>query len=611
MFRRLGGCVSGSLLPLLGLFGFSLPARAQTLHSVIQPTGRVFPSVRVGVTAIKRDSLGRYYILAKPANRISIYLPDGRLVGEIPPASAPSPVSYAMDFDIGPDGNVYVADRGGNAVFVFRSDGSLVSRVPVFAPTSVVALSGRQFAVASFHARRLVQVFNERGEEVRSFGDPVDSGAPAPAPDDSSAPKEQPMYLGRIFDGPSGQICFAFSSTPDPTFRTYDRYGYVAYEASIPESELLSSPSERFDRFEFSFNFTRFDLSDQISSSATVGSSGDVRFGGGVGMGLGARLNPEPGAGAGFGGRGGGGGALGGAFGGGPPGAGGSSGMLSAQASLSKDSFHVTLGNPSSGSSNTGGGGGSSSAANSSTNLQGGILQFASSGTSYTSGDSSGGNVDFAQLESTDILNSSGSSSNSGIDSTSDANNPSIPGDLTFGEGPGAPGGVFAEHFLYGRFFGGGGFGFGGPGGLGGPRPDAHSSSSSGSAAPADFAHFGPRGHFGQGMIGMSGGVRINLDKPVSDPTEKPVLTALAVDPNSHNVWAVIGDSLVEFDKSGNPLGVFSLVSSGNVPLKPTAILVEPDRLLVAADPFGIFLFARPDAYLNTAARAQPASSRP
>jgi len=563
--------------------------------------------VRVGVTAIKRDSLGRYYILAKPSNRISVYSPDGRLVGEIPPAAVATPISYAMDFDIGPDGNVYVADRGANAVFVFHSDGSLVSRVPVSAPTSIVALSGHQFAVASFHARRLVQVFNERGEEVRSFGDPVDSGAPPPAPDDSSAPKEQPMYLGRIFDGPSGQICFAFSSTPDPTFRTYDRYGYVAYEASIPESELLSSPPDRFDRFEFSFNFTRFDLSDQISSSATLGSSGDVRFGGGVGMGLGARLNRQPGEGGGFGGRGGGGGPLGsGAFGGGPAGLGGSSGMLSAQASVSSDSFHVTLGNPAPGGSNVLGGG-SSSAANSSPDLQGGVLQFASSGNSYNFGNSSGGNVNFADFESTDILNSS-SSSNSGTASTLDTT-PSIPGDLTFGEGPGAPGGVFAEHFLYGRFFGGGAGGFGGPGG---PRPPAHSASStSGSGAPGDFARFGPHGRFGSGMIGMSGGVRINLDKPVSDPTEKPVLTALAVDPNSHNVWAVIGDSLVEFDQSGNPLGVFSLVTSGNVPLKPSAILVEPGRLLIAADPFGIFEFARPDAYLNTTLHAQPPSSRP
>lgn len=622
MFRGSGRLLLCALVASLLILGFSLPVPAQALHSIIQPSGQLFPSVGPGVSAIKKDSQGRFYILAKPATYVGIYSADGQRIGQIPPPDSSAKVVYAMDFDLGADGEVFVADRGSNAVLIFRPDGSLVARIPVFAPTSVVALSNHEFAVASFHARRLVDVFDERGEMIRSFGDPADSAAPVPS-DDPLTPQSPPVYLGRIFGDPQGQIFFAFTSMQDPTFRRYDRYGYVAYEASVPEGELAAPDNDRFDRFQFSFGFTRFDLSDQFIGSATVGSSGDIRFGGGIGAGLGAHLNRVPGDGElGSGGLGGGGRGegFGEAFGGTP------AGMLSAQASLSSDSFHILLGgNPGAAGGNGRFGANSAANSDSSSNVQGSVLQFARSGSSAGVNGSSSDDSEFAQLESSDILNSSSdTTSNPGFSSALSSPDDSalgssftIPGDLGFGGGGfgGPGGGGFGEHFLYNRFFGGG-FDFARQGNLNSQTDATGTSGGTGSHAGAgasseSFPHFGPHGHFGPGMTGMTAGVRINLDKPVRDPNDKPVFTALAIDPDTQNVWAAIGDSLVLFDKTGSRLAVFTLVNDGNVPMRPSAILVERNRLIVAVDPWGIFQFARPDAYLSPALRSASPSGGP
>src|SRR5271156_3913777 len=59
---------------------------AQGLRTVIESHSKTFPDVGVGVSAIKRDSSGRYFILAKPESLISIYDPP-------PPPPAPPPQS--------------------------------------------------------------------------------------------------------------------------------------------------------------------------------------------------------------------------------------------------------------------------------------------------------------------------------------------------------------------------------------------------------------------------------------------------------------------------------------------------------------------------------------
>jgi hypothetical protein len=89
--------------------------------------------------------------------------------------------------------------------------------------------------------------------------------------------------------------------------------------------------------------------------------------------------------------------------------------------------------------------------------------------------------------------------------------------------------------------------------------------------------------------------VRVRLDTPPPGVNDKPVITAVGVDPQTKEVWAAIGDMLVHFDSGGGREDMYYLLLTNGSSLKPTSILVEPDRLLIAADPFGIYEFPRPD----------------
>lgn len=95
--------------------------------------------------------------------------------------------------------------------------------------------------------------------------------------------------------------------------------------------------------------------------------------------------------------------------------------------------------------------------------------------------------------------------------------------------------------------------------------------------------------------------MKVNLgDLGRISASDKPVITAMAVDPETQEIWAGIGDTLVHFSKDGNPAGIYYLTMAGATPLKPTALLVESNRILIAGDPWGIFEFARPDKPAST-----------
>ncbi len=573
----------------LGGFCFlclTLPLYAQGLRTVIEPREKVFPQVGAGVTGVKRDPSGRYYVLAKPATSIAVYSADGSLIDHFPNAkSSGVAIRYAVDLDLTSDGELVVADRGENAIDVFRPDGSLVSRIPVVAPTSVVALSDNQFAVTSLVSKRLVQVLNDRGKVIRSFGDPSDIDDDKPA--ENPAPKEALADLGRISGDSAGGIYFAFSSVPDPTVRKYDRYGYVGYESSIPESVFTAGRPQSTDRLEFSLGFSDVSLSNQTTGFATLGSSGDLKFGGGVGMGLSNAVRrgfspaaiqqtmSQPG------------------MGGGPFGA-----MFTGDVSAQGTSFQVGMG------SMTGMGGRGRGRSNfgtlgDQTTSQGALLQFNSSGdtTDSDSSDSiqgtssvSGTTGELGMFGYPDSGTSSGSSSYS-----------ASPGNSAFGMG-GLPAGFVFGSAFHSFAFRPGDFGGGPPGVTGTAGPDhAHAGAgggASGATGPRaeEASHFGYHGHRYSGMFAFTGTMRVNLgDLGRAAGSDKPVITAMAADPQTQEIWAGIGDTLVHFSKDGGPIGIYYLALKGGTPLKPTALLVEPDRILVAADPWGVFEFARPD----------------
>jgi hypothetical protein len=590
-----------SVAIVLGLLvvRLSQPVEGQGIGSTLVPRARVFPSIGPGVTAMKRDSAGRYYILATPASVISIYDRTGALIGKIPNANSHgAAIKYAVDIDLGQDGRIFVADRGANAIEIFNPDGSLAARVPVVAPTSVVALSRNQFAVTSLTSSHLVQIIDEHGKVVRSFGDP------AYITDEAS--KNRLVDWGRITGDSADSIYFAFTTLTEPTLRKYDRFGYVGYEADIPESFFSDGGSGTRDRVEFGLNFTDLSLSERTSSWVSVGTSGDVKFGGGVGMGLNEAF------------------ASGGGFGRGSAQQAGSQsgfsntsynfandslgGMFSGELSSQGTQFHLGVGSVSGlGRGGRRGRGGTGATPSDQLDDQGGVLQFFGSGSSFESGstqDDLGGDLYFnAQdlnsdaIPGTDIsglLNSSGNVA---------------PPALGFNSSLGVPGAFNAWSIFNARDFRPRG-GFGGPGG-----PTAASSPNSPSGvlgSSTGGAGFGrerfagsgsdgfargsfPRWRFGAGATSIAATARVNLGNLGGNSTVKPEITAVSVDPATQEMWVGVGDALMSLSKDGTPIGVYYLTINGDVPLQPSALLVEPDRFLVAADPWGIFEFDRPD----------------
>jgi len=78
-------------------------------------------------------------------------------------------------------------------------------------------------------------------------------------------------------------------------------------------------------------------------------------------------------------------------------------------------------------------------------------------------------------------------------------------------------------------------------------------------------------------------------------PSFKPVVNALGVDPDTQEIWTVLGDELLHFDREGNHRETFRTFAPDGARLEPISIIVEPNRLLLATDPLGIYEFARPD----------------
>jgi hypothetical protein len=587
----------GGIVLLLVSLGFGYPVSTEAQGFVVTAVpsrARLFPEIGSGVTAMKRDAAGRYFVLATPANVIWIFSPQGKRVGQIPPVgSETAKIQFAVDFDIDSTGRVLVADRAANAIEIFSPEGSLLAKIPVFAPTGVVALPDKQFAVSTLRSKRLIEIRDEQGKLVRSFGDPAEAGV------DPDSNKLQ--NAGKISGDGAGDLYFAFAALPDPTVRKYDRFGYAATDARFATSQyepgLNPSPD---DRVQFGVNFREVSFSDSYNTWATIGNKGDVLFGGGLSPGLGGHTGSGPAT------------AesatnsvlsttLAAGPGGGGPGGMAGGGMVSAQGSYQAgDSvrFHVggKSARPKTSSSSDDGKSGEGS-------TNGTVLQF--SGQDTSSGDL------FAAANSDD--------------SSQTASSFVLPPAQAPGVGPGsmAGPGIFGGS---GLFPGGAGFGrVGGTnfaGGIGGgflfhdfsqqtPSLSAISASnlkpplSGPSALPSSGAvggavrtaerFGGPHGGYGRDAYNLTGTVKVNLDHFAAGSDDKPIITAVGVDPISQDIWAAIGRVLAHFDKNGGYLGDYYITTPEGNPVHASAIIVEADRLIIASDSRGVFEFARPD----------------
>jgi hypothetical protein len=525
MWRRNPVCYCG--VAILIVVSGCRPASAQGLQTTLHAGARMFPSVGPGVAALRRDSAGRYYILAEPATTILIYDPAGRLVSQIPNAnSRGATIHYAVGMDIDSNDRLFIVDRGANAIEIFAADGSPIATIPVNAPTSVVALSGGQFAVTTLLSKRLVQIVDETGKVVCTFGDPADV-APAPQP---SAPADEwgrtippPPALvdrGRIIGDSSGNIYFSFSSLPDPTFQRFDRYGYSAYESVVPKDAFGAQQREK-GRVEFGYSMSA--LGWPTSFSAWT----DLHSISGLSLSNGARRGQH--------------------------GAAASSASGSSGSSTDSSFGNVTA--------------------------QGNILAYNTDGSADA-------------LDSTDTT-----ASLSAYDMSNMGTGFMMPGMLGMGIG-----GFFHGH-MPGLFDRGGD--------AAGPETGVGTHPNFGDhpigAGGHDEYHFHP----GFDEYRARFGVRVRLDNPQPGADGKPVITAVGVDPVTHEVWAAIGDTLVHFDSGGGREEMYYLLLTDGTSLHPSAILVEPNRLLVAADPWGIYEFPRPDkaSLAPPAANSTPVSN--
>ena len=73
------------------------------------------------------------------------------------------------------------------------------------------------------------------------------------------------------------------------------------------------------------------------------------------------------------------------------------------------------------------------------------------------------------------------------------------------------------------------------------------------------------------------------------------VVTGMGVDPQNQELWVSVGTLLLHFDKDGKRLASYRTYTPSGGRLEATTILIEADRLLLGADPFGLYEFERPD----------------
>ncbi|HUL35738.1 MAG TPA: hypothetical protein VL128_17780 [Candidatus Eisenbacteria bacterium] len=85
------------------------------------------------------------------------------------------------------------------------------------------------------------------------------------------------------------------------------------------------------------------------------------------------------------------------------------------------------------------------------------------------------------------------------------------------------------------------------------------------------------------------------LEQRSDPPSLQPILTAFGIDPVSGDLWMALNNTLVHFDKDGDQRSEYRIYTPDGARLEANCILVEDHRLLIGADPLGVYEFARPD----------------
>jgi hypothetical protein len=223
---------------------YNAAAQAPSIRETpLQATARVFPEAGAGVRGVKRGPDGRYYVLF--LRSVWVFDAEGKKLAELPAAPAarsakndPSQIVFADDFDVGPDGRVYIADRAADAVKIFSASGELERSFGVAQPTAIAALPDGEVAVSSaslIPARdrppRLIAVYDARGRVLREFGDLTTLA--------DRVELNRYLHFGRLAADGAFNLYYAFTYFPEPTVRKYDRFGYAAMELELTSLDVL------------------------------------------------------------------------------------------------------------------------------------------------------------------------------------------------------------------------------------------------------------------------------------------------------------------------------------------------------------------------------------
>jgi hypothetical protein len=225
--------IATPLCILFALLCISLSAPGQdavTEAHRLTARSRLFSGAGSGIAELRRDTAGNYLVL-ESGKSIAVYAADGKPLGNIPPGDPKhSAINFAIDFDAGTDGRLYVADRGANAVQILDATGKSLRSIAVASPVSIAAMSNGEFAVTDTKSKRLVQVYSTDGKLLREIGDFSDLA--------EHERLNRYLNLGRVDADAAGHLYFAFTYFPEPTLRKYDRYGYRVYETSLNTLEF-------------------------------------------------------------------------------------------------------------------------------------------------------------------------------------------------------------------------------------------------------------------------------------------------------------------------------------------------------------------------------------